>query len=56
MPVEIRELVIKTEISSAKQSENAVLTEEQLNLLKEKIVAECLEYIKLSDTSNIIER
>jgi hypothetical protein len=46
MPVEIRELVIKTEITSTSATHQAQLSDEQLQLIKQQIVAQCLAALK----------
>ncbi len=45
MPVEIRELIIKTQITSS-APELPGLTEPDLQRLKQEILAECLRYLR----------
>ncbi len=55
MPVEIRELVIKTEIYSVKEK-NEGLTLKQLSTLKQQIVQECLKTMKEQSIKNTFNR
>ncbi len=41
MPIEIRELIIKTEIASAGHSPQAVLKEKDIQALKRQMLEEC---------------
>lgn len=46
MPVEIRELVIKTNIVSANAREEDVLATEKMLLWKQQIIQECIKAVK----------
>ena len=46
MPVEIRELIIKTNIVSNSAREEKSLANEQILLLKQKMVQECFDALK----------
>ncbi|KUI96891.1 DUF5908 family protein [Vibrio sp. MEBiC08052] len=57
MPVEIRELVIKTEIRS--QPEELVqdtMSEQQLHALKQHIIQECLKQLRHYTRNSPLER
>ncbi|NDI99684.1 hypothetical protein GWA97_11405 [Flavobacterium sp. LaA7.5] len=41
MPIEIRELIIKTEITSGKHNPQAILKEKDLQALKKQMLEEC---------------
>jgi len=41
MPVEIRELIIKTEISTANQNSKAGINEQEITALKKELLDEC---------------
>lgn len=56
MPVEIRELVIKTEIVSSSEKAEAGITEQQLQALKQQIVQECLKQLRSKQRSRALER
>lgn len=56
MPVEIRELVIKTEIVSETTQSEGVLSEEQLQALKQQLVQECLKQLRGKQRSRALER
>lgn len=56
MPVEIRELVIKTEIFSSREKVEANLTSKQLSALKQQIVQECLKSMKEQSIKNSFSR
>ena len=45
MPIEIRELIIKTEISSASGYHSGGVKEKELNLLKKQLLAACKQII-----------
>lgn len=49
MPIEIREIVIKTEISSTAQNNAGTIREKDLNMLKRQLLEECKRII--SETS-----
>lgn len=46
MPIEVRELIIKTEITSRPAKQPAVLTAKDIAALKQQIIAECLQAFK----------
>ncbi len=46
MPVEIRELIIKTQITQNAQTQTLGLSESDLQKLKQEILADCLRYLK----------
>lgn len=56
MPVEIRELVIKTEIRSKPVQAEAQLDKEQLKQLKQQIVGECKQMLKNQFNKNSFNR
>jgi hypothetical protein len=56
MPVEIRELVIKTEIQSQPQTQQGVMDEQQLKALKQQIVQECLKQLRHQSRNTSFER
>lgn len=56
MPVEIRELTIKTRIVDKKVSEVNALSGNDLALLKQKIVQECLKTIRDKTQKNGFDR
>ncbi|QMV15970.1 DUF5908 family protein [Vibrio spartinae] len=56
MPVEIRELVIKTEIQSQPESKQDTLNEQQLNALKQQIIQECLKQLRHRVRNSPLER
>ncbi|MBC8054181.1 MAG: hypothetical protein H7Y13_14050 [Sphingobacteriaceae bacterium] len=41
MPIEIREIIIKTEISNGERSQTGSLKEKELTLLKKQVMEEC---------------
>jgi hypothetical protein len=45
MPVEIRELIIRTEISSASGNQPGSMKEQDFNLLKKQLLEECRRII-----------
>jgi len=45
MPIEIRELIIKTEISTSNRSRSETVTEEELNNIRVKLLEECKRMI-----------
>lgn len=45
MPIEIRELIIKTEISSTSGRHSGGVKEKELNLLKKQLLEECKRII-----------
>lgn len=56
MPVEIRELVIKTEIVSSDEQIDGNLTDEQLYALKQQIIQECLKQLRSKQRNRTLER
>jgi hypothetical protein len=56
MPVEIRELVIKTNITSSRDRDKETLSPEKLNLLKQQIMQECLRELKDRAVKNSFDR
>lgn len=57
MPVEIRELVIKTTIvSAAREQETSQLAAQNLTLLKQQIMNECLKALREKNHKNILNR
>jgi hypothetical protein len=56
MAVEIRELVIKTAVQSHKEPTNAVLSEQQLQQMKQQIVQECVKRLGAKQRQNAFER
>jgi len=45
MPIEIRELIIKTEISTGNKGRSEAVTEEDLNNIRVKLLEECKRMI-----------
>lgn len=56
MAVEIRELVIKTNIVSRNEPERAPIPVEQLLMLKKQIVQECLKALRDKAVHNRFDR
>ncbi len=56
MPVEIRELVIKTNIASSRDREAETLSSEKLSQLKQQILQECLKELKDRAVKNSFDR
>lgn len=56
MPVEIRELVIKTTISSQKEHESTTMDPKSLNNLKQQVVQECLKALKKTPVKDSFNR
>jgi hypothetical protein len=56
MPVEIRELVIKTAIQSQPEPTQMQMDPQQLQALKQQIIQACLRQLKKNDTKNPLER
>ena len=56
MPVEIRELVIKTSITSTAARGDEPVTTEKLQLLKQQIVQECIKVLKDRAPKNSFDR
>jgi len=55
MPIEIRELVIKVSVDQNKRDSGTGLDSKELTVLKNKIVKECMDNIRLK-MKNISER
>jgi hypothetical protein len=45
MPIEIRELIIRTEISTAGKASQSEMNEKDLSVMKEKLLDECKKII-----------
>lgn len=45
MPIEIRELIIKTEITSGVKRDSRAIKDKELNLLKKQLMEECKRLI-----------
>ncbi len=56
MPVEVRELIIKTEIKSSASPTSAQLDAQELKRLKQQILDECLKLFKDKTRSNSFNR
>ncbi|MCL9670886.1 DUF5908 family protein [Citrobacter sp. MNAZ 1397] len=56
MPVEIRELVIKTAIQSQPEPTQMQLDPLQLQALKQQVIQSCLRQLKKNDRKNPLER
>lgn len=56
MPVEIRELVIKTAIQSQPEPTQTLLDPQQLQALKQQVIQACLRQIRKNDKKNPLER
>lgn len=56
MPVEIRELVIKTEIVNRDANTQTAMSETQLQRLKHQIVQDCLKQIQGKARNKPLER
>ncbi|WP_248798705.1 DUF5908 family protein [Pseudomonas sp. MWU13-2105] len=56
MPVEIRELVIRTAIVSRDERESELLNSEKITLLKKSIVQECLRALKEKTSRSRFDR
>lgn len=56
MPVEIRELVIRTNITSSNTRGESVLETEKLVQLKQQIVQECIKVLKDRTPKNSFDR
>ncbi len=56
MPVEIRELVIKTEIQRQPEAERSRLNTPQLQALKQQIIQECLRQLHQQIKHSPLER
>lgn len=56
MPVEIRELVIKTEIQSQIKNPQELMNKEQVRQLKQQILDDCLKQLQFHDYPKNRER
>jgi hypothetical protein len=56
MPIEIRELIIKTQISTSDRNTPAAIKEKDLNLLKKQVLEECKRIISESAERNSYKR
>lgn len=56
MPVEIRELVIITEINSRNDKPQQCMSQEQQNVLKQQIVQECVKQLRKKQRGHGLER
>ena len=56
MPIEIRELIIKTEISTSAHQATQHHTLEDLDEMKKQIIEECKRMIKDQSSKNIFKR
>lgn len=56
MPIEIRELIIKTEISAAGRSDPTAVKENDLHSLKKQLLAECKKMISDTGKKNNYKR
>jgi hypothetical protein len=56
MPVEIRELIVKTEITSGNKGSSAFTKQLELNMMKKQILEECKRMIAEKTKQNSIKR
>ena len=56
MPIEIRELIIKTEISSRDKSDDAPIKEAEMYVLKKQLLEECKRMIVEKTKKSIYKR
>ncbi|QSW89343.1 MULTISPECIES: DUF5908 family protein [Flavobacterium] len=56
MPIEIRELVIKTEIVSSHNKSNSAAKEKELSLLRKQVLEECKRLISEKNQENSYKR
>ncbi|MEO8533703.1 MAG: DUF5908 family protein [Flavobacterium sp.] len=56
MPIEIRELIIKTEIVSTNTRNSAVAKEKELSLLRKQLLEECKRLIAEKNQVNSYKR
>ncbi|MEP6932273.1 MAG: DUF5908 family protein [Flavobacterium sp.] len=56
MPIEIRELIIKTEIVSTNTRNSAVVKEKELSLLRKQLLEECKRLIAEKNQVNSYKR
>ncbi len=56
MPIEIRELIIKTEIASRDRSADTVIKETEMHILKKQLLEECKRMITEKTRKNLYKR
>lgn len=56
MPVEIREVIIRTDISSADRKRSGATKEKELSFLKKQLLDECRRMIQLSTKKSGLKR
>ncbi|MFH6990875.1 DUF5908 family protein [Flavobacterium sp. FlaQc-48] len=56
MPIEIRELIIKTEIVSTNTKNSAVAKEKEISLLRKQLLEECKRLIAEKNQENSYKR
>lgn len=56
MPIEIREIIIKTEISTADRQTGGSIKESELSALKKQLFEECKRIIQESSKKNSYKR
>lgn len=56
MPIEIRELIIKTEIVTTNTKNNSVVKEKELSLLRKQVLEECKRLIAEKSQVNSYKR
>ncbi|MGH2664795.1 DUF5908 family protein [Flavobacterium sp.] len=56
MPIEIRELIIKTEIVSTNTKNSSLAKEKELSLLKKQLLEECKRLIAEKNQTNSYKR
>jgi hypothetical protein len=56
MPVEIRELVVRTEVLSAARAHTSAVKEKDLTMLRRQIMEECRRMINERTSKNIYKR
>ncbi|KQC01782.1 hypothetical protein AQF98_05290 [Pedobacter sp. Hv1] len=56
MPIEIRELIIKTEISTTTKNDHAAIADKDLEVLKRQLLEECKRIIAAKTNKNNYKR
>ena len=56
MPVEIRELIIKTEVSTAQQEKKAVIKDSDIQLMRKQLLEECKRLIATQNGNKTYKR
>lgn len=56
MPIEIRELIIKTEVTVGGTQRNVFAEEKQLAEIKKQLLEECRRFIKANNKKQLIKR